>query len=334
MDEPRQLGTRRLYVVTVTYGQRGHLLRQLIHRCLSEEIVAKVIVVDNGSRSPLLELVEGWEGRCSIVRNSDNLGSAVAFGRGIEIALADGAEFLLLMDDDNAPAPGCIQTLVQELDARMARGGSCIAVVGYRPSHQPGIAKGIPVPRPSSFLGFDVRQIPQKLTRRFGRSSGRTTPSQIELPFAPYGGLLAQRTTFEKIGLPLPEFVLYADDTEYTARIRSLDGTIILVTEARIDDLETSWNTETPARNAAAHYVRSESDMRVFYSLRNRVWFDRHRFCHCRTLFSINKVMFLVMVWIEAQRAGRLDRFKLIRQAVRDGEQGRLGSHPQFPLPT
>ena len=61
--------------------------------------------------------------------------------------------------------------------------------------------------------------------------------------------MLAHRSLYQAIGLPLRELVLYADDTEYTRRITAMGGRLRLVTDALIDELELSWNIKAHTRN-------------------------------------------------------------------------------------
>jgi hypothetical protein len=78
-------------------------------------------------------------------------------------------------------------------------------VLGYRATQQADIAQGVPAryirqPR-SSYFGFHIAQLPYKLWRRlpWGKRPGRS-PTSISLPFAPYGGMLAHRSLYERIG--------------------------------------------------------------------------------------------------------------------------------------
>ena len=158
----------------------------------------------------------------------------------LEAALAEGAQYIWMMDDDNGPTAAAVRLLHEEL-ARMADevGLHRAAVLGFRPSQQEDIARGVPSrfaiqPR-SSYFGFHVAQLPYKVWRRlpWGRPKG-TPPRAIDLPFAPYGGMLAHRSLYQAIGVPLRELVLYADDTEYTRRITAKGGRLRLVTDALI----------------------------------------------------------------------------------------------------
>ena len=96
-----------IFAVTVTYGNRFHLLRQVVDRAL-EEGVAKVIVVDNNSveesKNRLQEYEERLQGKIKVLYLDDNYGSAGGFKRGLQEAYKDNeCEYIWLLDDDNVP---------------------------------------------------------------------------------------------------------------------------------------------------------------------------------------------------------------------------------------
>jgi GT2 family glycosyltransferase len=68
----------------------------------------RVIVVDNGS-TPKFE-ANGLD--CVVVRNEKNLGFAGGVNVGLHRALAEGADFIWLLNNDARPLPGALQTLI------------------------------------------------------------------------------------------------------------------------------------------------------------------------------------------------------------------------------
>jgi len=94
------------FAVTVTYGNRFHLLKQVIDSALAEG-VAKVIVVDNNSVPQSREQLKAYEhelgsDKIKVLYLDDNYGSAGGYKRGLEEAYEDpSCEFIWLLDDDN-----------------------------------------------------------------------------------------------------------------------------------------------------------------------------------------------------------------------------------------
>lgn len=326
-------------LVTVTYADRIHYLQALLERAFDTEGMADALIVSNASRSDLSRLEEKWGSRIRIVRLADNTGSANGYAVGIQAALDAGARFLWLMDDDNAPRPGALGVLHRRLDQLVAQfGGDRAAVLGFRPDHQADIAAGVAaaraVPARSSFIGFHYRQIPFKIWRRlFRRRAGSMgTVESVRLPYAPYGGLLASRELFERIGLPKRELVLYADDTEYTYRITADGGAIEVVTGAVLEDMEGSWNLKSRFPNSFVGWLKGESDLRAFYGLRNQVWFDRNRWVTSAIEYRINQIIFVGLLCLYAKRTGSEARLRLLMRAIRDGQRSQLGIEPRLSL--
>ena len=330
-------------LVTLTYGDRLCYLKALINRSLASAHIERVIVVSNASSANLEVLRQGWPGQISIIHLPSNTGSANGYKVGIEAALSQGAEYIWLMDDDNAPTLGAVEALHRRLHECEQRVGlDKAAVMGFRPTHQADIAAGVPsrhaVQLRSSCFGFHVAQLPYKLWRR--TPWGKPCPSRVkgarrplvQLPFTTYGGLLAHRSLYEKIGLPLEDLLLYADDTEYTWRITAGGGQIFLVTEALLDDLEESWNTKARTRNIFENFLQGNSDLRAYYSARNQAWFDKHIWVGSTLLYRLNRSLFLLLLRHFARKSGSGQRLDLLEQAIRDGESGRLGTHESYPL--
>ena len=332
--------TAKTTLVTLTYGNRLCYLKALIQRSLASPLIERVIVVNNASRADLESLKTSWPQQIELIDLPLNTGSANGYKVGIEAALKCGAPYIWLMDDDNAPTPGAIDALHHRLhECEQQVGRDKAAVIGFRPGHQADIAAGVPhryaVQWRSSCFGFHIAQLPYKVWRRLPWGKPQPKREQeplVKLPFTTYGGLLAHRSLFEKIGYPLGELMLYADDTEYTWRITASGGQIFLVTEALLDDLEDSWNIKARTNNIYETFLLGNSDLRAYYTARNQAWFDKHVWAASNWLYLLNRSLFLFLLRYVARRKGSADRLNLIEQAMRDGESGRLGMHESYPL--
>lgn len=330
--------TLKTTVVTVTYGDRLAYLQQLIERALAFVEINEVIVVSNAALAPLEQLPERWPGKVRLIQLPHNTGSANGYAVALEAALAGGADYIWMMDDDNAPTTAAVTILHREL-ARLGGllGPERVAVLGYRATQQADVAQGVPPryilqPR-SSYFGFHIAQLPYKLWRRlpWAKRPGKR-PASISLPFAPYGGMLAHRSLYQRIGLPLKELVLYVDDTEYTRRITAGGGRLFLFTDAVIDELEESWNIKARTRNIYETFLLGDSDFRAYYAARNQAWFDKNVWAASSRLHRLNRAIFLTLLRLIARLRNTRKRLKLIEQAIHDGENGALGMSKIFPL--
>lgn len=83
--------------------------------------VARVIVVDDGSgESADAVLGELAAAGVLVLRQPHNLGIAAAMNRGIDAAIAEGAELLITFDQDSNVPAGFVDTLVDEYDRAVA----------------------------------------------------------------------------------------------------------------------------------------------------------------------------------------------------------------------
>jgi len=330
---------KRITLVTVTYGDRLHYCDELLRRAFGNEGVGHAVVVSNNSASDLGQLESRWGRRVTVVRLAANTGSANGYAVGIAAALSVAGDYIWLMDDDNAPSAGALDALCRQLDKQTHElGRHRAAVLGFRPDHQADIAMGVPVSRAtpprSSYFGFHVAHIPYKLWRRtpWGRPRPGTMPETVALPFAPYGGFLAHRDVYLDLGLPKRQLVLYADDIEYTWRLTARGGRIALVTGARLEDLEGSWNVKTNWRNHFECMLLSGSDFRAYYSSRNQAWFDKHYWSTSALVYRLNRLVFLRLLRFYGKRRDAGARLRLLERAIADGEAARLGFHADYSL--
>ena len=323
-----------VWAVVVTYGARGALCHRAAESAL-EAGVAKVVIVDNGADPEARADWGKWaeqQSKVTIVSLGRNAGSACGFGRGLQKALADGAEYVWLLDDDSDVQPGALDELVHEAQRRLAAGVWRFALVSLRPDRplMRSLADGGSIdetfPSRSSFLNFNLRDL-RRLRRRLSRPTpplGQGPQLVSGLPYAPYGGLFLPRHLAEVIGVPDERLVVYADDTEFTSRVSRMGGDIVLVTRSRILDQMPSWYVTSPGRGAEP-FVTAGSNARVYYSVRNLVYFETSCWCGSAALYQINKAVVLTLIMAAALKHRRLRRLKLILAAVRDGERRVLG---------
>jgi GT2 family glycosyltransferase len=334
-------------VVTVTCGQRPRLLEESLRAALAGG-AGRCVVVHNTSESPderfYARLEDELGGRLILCPTGENSGSAGGYRRGLETAgsLAD-CEYIWLLDDDNLPERGALAALMakhRELRAEWPRDG--IALVSLRPDREylARVAAGAPpetvFPRRGSFMGFHWRDVPRKLRRLLGGAPPAVAPrgdGAVEIPFAPYGGLFLHKSVLARIGLPDERFFLYGDDMEYTNRLVEQGGRLFLIPPSRVADADSSLRAETRGRNAISRLLLAESAARVFYSVRNQVYFETRCWKGGALEYLFNKLAFFVVLGLAATWHGRWARAALIRRAARLGRQGRLGRADELPGP-
>lgn len=329
------------YLVTVTYGNRWHLLFQALESAFRAGL-DHAIVVDNGASEPIKQRVaESFGEKASVVTLGKNTGSANGFKAGLQGALKAGADFILLLDDDNTLEIDALNVLKAgwfKLSPSLP--WSHRVMLGFRPEHQADVAEGVAESRvnqhPNSFFGFRVRDIPFKLWRRTGlfqrAVQGKPLPKQIRMSVAPYSGMFFHRELLEIHGLPNEQLILYADDTEFSYRVTRAGGEIWLLTGARITDLESSWNVRKRFSSSFEGLLTGEGDRRAYYAVRNQAFFEMHCRSHNTLMRSVNRAVYLALLAYFARRSGKHGRHQLLLQAIADGEHAQLGENPAYPL--
>ncbi len=333
---------RRCHVLTVTYGQRWNLLRQALSAARDQGVCGAVVVA-NGAQADIPALVEeAFPGFAHVISLPRNTGSAGGFGAALDHALRHNLGEVLILDDDNRLEPGSLQHLQNAYTQLRAQSKAQdgVAVLAYRPDRQADAALGLSssgmLAEPHTFFGFSLGHLPFKLYRRtpWGRRWLRSRPvlerSRIDL--APYSGLYFHTDVLKRSGLPNAEFLLYADDTDFSHRIAQLGAGIYLVPAAILTDIEPSWNVISKYTSTFDALLQGDNDFRAYYSTRNHAYFEQHCRRSSTVLRGINRWLYLQMLRTRALATGRLDRYQLLLQAIHDGEAGRLGESAHFPL--
>lgn len=320
-------------VVTITSRKRWRLLERTIHSAFSEG-ADQVLVIDNESQEGITTLMNGaFPGRHCTIRLEPNQGSSGAYYYGIKAAVESGAEFLLLLDDDNVLKPGALVSIINTYNSlKAANPSQFFCVTGMRMEQE--VLRG-EIPEPlfptnKRFLGFTASHLILKAWKRlpwFRRARLRRTfvPPQepVRRKLAPFGGMFFHRSLIERFGYPDSRFVLYCDDVEFTHRITEGGGSIWLDPHAQIDDIDSSWHASSSKLSFFETWIELGTDEQVYYELRNKAYLETHD--RPRSLRrQINRIVLIPILWYIAARTRKLDRFHLILKAVKDGESGRL----------
>ncbi|MBP8959035.1 MAG: glycosyltransferase [Bacteroidales bacterium] len=340
-----------VFVIIVTYGNRFYLLRQTIDAALAEG-VAQVIVIDNNSHEESKTQLKAYEnklnGKIRVLYLDENFGSAGGFKRGLQEAYNDSkCEFLWLLDDDNLPLRGALQSLYSCWEnIKLYDKEKKIALLSWRKNKEfyqiKSIIKKDPylvLGKKNSFIGFHIFQFPTKLFRfmkrlffkrdiklsKYLNNLEKNNINYGEISVAPYGGLFIHKNLIENIGYPDEEFFTYADDHEWTYRITRSGGKIYLCWKSQIEDLEMSWHIKDNRLSAFTTLLKSGDDFRTYYSIRNRVYFENKDLVSNRFIYNINRSIFLFFLTILSLTIYKIKELKVIKRAVKDGLERNIG---------
>ena len=207
------VGEPRVCAVVVTHDRRA-LLEGCLKRLEAQDRPPEAtVVVDNasgdGTGAMLAERFAGVE----VLRLEENVGGGGGFARGVERALAAGADWIWVMDDDTWPEPGALAGLLA------------------------GAARA---PTPPALLASVVRwkderlhpmNVPWVRPRPACSWAAAAAAGLVPVRYTSFVSLLVSRDAAQRHGGPAAHYFLSGDDIEWTARMLR-DGSGYLVPES------------------------------------------------------------------------------------------------------
>ena len=305
--------------MVVTYGNRKALVEQVLQGIEKITAVEEVILVVNGpSQSKPVPFDPTFRLKVQPIYLENNTGSAGGFAAGIEFFLNERKEEeLLLLDDDTVIDPASATEFFRSW-AHSRSGNELTAMNCFRRTKRAmrkiksGEVDRKLFPQRGEFLGVDV--LNWKSTHPI------TVKDQgvYSVPMGPYGGLLLNRKTLERIGLPDRNFFLYLDDYDYTQRIVKAGGQLLLNTNVEMFDLDVNEMTARASAIPLMKYVTGDA-LRVFFSVRNALVLSANTWHTPMWRLNLNVMivwLYLFFLCVIKLRPGRI---KLITKAVKSG---------------
>lgn len=327
--------------VILTYDDRWKFVKKAIEAC-SREKVDKIIVVDNASsglsKQQLISMTKKLRGKLKVINLLENYGSAGGYKQGLmEAYKCEDCDFIWLFDDDLKPARGALKVLKQfwrRLDIVDKERNVCL--LAYRKIfnvYENGQNISFLI-RKNAFLEFHIKDLPYKILRRVSKGKifvqgkqSKNFKNYLVLPVATWGGLFFNKHLLDNIGYPDERFFFYVGDYEFTYRLTKKNGKIFVIFNSLIEDIEPSAPA-TKNRISFFELLDNESDFRIYYKIRNKVYFENKYLITARWIYNINKWVYLGILKIISLITKRNNRFRLIYMAVKDGECGKLGKKP------
>ncbi|MFL5885214.1 MAG: glycosyltransferase [Thermoleophilaceae bacterium] len=230
----------------------------------------RIVVVDNASDDGTAELLEerGFASRDDIAysRLEHNEGGAGGYAHGIELALAQGTDWVWTMDDDAEPRPDALERLLESPPASDPGTVALASTVRNLDGSIDLLHRG--------YVGHFMRMAPRESYER---------GDHPELGFSSFVGLLFRAEPARAEEPPPAEFFIGADDVEYTMRLRR-HGRLRLVPESVIVHKLVMGGGEMTRRSRALNALlhadyRSSSwpdYWKNLYAIRNFVWIRHH----------------------------------------------------------
>ncbi|KUO43052.1 MAG: hypothetical protein APU95_00750 [Hadesarchaea archaeon YNP_N21] len=210
-------------IVILTYKNYSDTKECLESILKSDYYPIQVWVVDNGSEDETIQLLVAEFPKIHTIQTGKNLGVAGGFNAGIIKALDNGADYILILNNDTVVEPDTIKILVSESQNHPDYGilmpkilyydsPNCIWSIGARHRFFPPAIV---------MIGLNQKDGPEYSKPRF-------------LDYAPTCALLIPKQVFEKVGLLDESYFLFYDDWDYSLRVRASGFKIAYIPQARV----------------------------------------------------------------------------------------------------
>ena len=192
----------------------------------------EIILVDNASTDGSADFFEiNYKNKINFIKNNENLGFGRANNKGIEIAKG---KYIFLLNSDTLLINNAIKILFDFMEKTKECGvcGGNLYDIDNKPIHS---YKKELINKFSEF-DFFSNLISKIILRK--RLDFNYTNKNIEVGYITGADMFIRKEVLDKVGKFDPDFFMYFEETELTARIRRSGKKIISVPEAKIIHLE------------------------------------------------------------------------------------------------
>lgn len=248
----RRLAHPRLGVVTVTYNSQSvfpEFLDSVLRQTYPDFIL---YIVDNASTDGTQRsIAEIADARVRVHCSPENLGFAAGTNLGMKMALEEGCDTLMLLNNDTVFGPEMFQQLVDGLD-QYDCDMTTPKMLYYEPPNKIWAAGG----RLNKWLGYRNQHDGENQL-----DDGRFD-SPRKITFTPFCCIVMRRSVVEKLGYLDERYFVYTEDADYCFRAMQSRLSIWYVPQAKL------WHKVS---SLTGHM----SDFMVRYCTRNRIYFLR-----------------------------------------------------------
>jgi GT2 family glycosyltransferase len=258
-----------VYIVLVNYNGIQDTLECIDSLLRIDYPHYRIVVVDNGSHNAEAEEIKRAYPSCSVLSIQPNQGFGEGDNAGIRYALAEGAEYVLSLNNDTIVVRDFLSVLVQYAQHNLHVGAFVPKVLYY---HEDKIwFNGAKIYWWLGLFRHVERLLPNSVSQ---------LRTEHETEYANGCCLLIRRDVLERVGLLDPLYFLTFDDVDWSLRARALGYRLIVVPQAVIRHKISATLGTQGSQNI--------SESTAFYTARNAVRIGRKYFT------GIHKVLFLI----------------------------------------
>ena len=265
-----------------------------------QTVPVEIVVVDNGSVDDSVAVIRQHYPQVTMLETGRNLGYSGGNNVGIRHALATGATYLFVLNNDTVLAPACTALLLADCQANPD-------VVATAP-------KSLYLDRPDLIYFAGGQITAWGSTRHMGMSQpdGPTYTTVNDTEWITGCALFVTRAGFEQVGLFDERFFLLFEDSDWSLRARRLGYRLRYVGTAQL------WH------RASVSFGGNHSPLYHYYFTRNKLlWLERHYPLH---QFLWLAARFLRHTWSSSDRTAYTTQSgRTCRRAILWGVRDYLG---------
>lgn len=212
---------------------------------------SEIIVVDNGSTDDSVRHLRSIQDKIILLESKDNLGFASGNNIGIEYALENGAEYILLLNNDAVIEQDAVQTLVETMEDDNNLGLIGPKIYDYNEPNKIWFA--------GASIDWRTGESPHSGK---GEIDHGQFNAAMEVDRLSGCAMLIKTEVFERIGYLDPDYFLYFEDVDFCVRARKAGYKIIYVPQAKV------WHKGSMSTKA-----NHDSPLHAYYHNRNRLIF-------------------------------------------------------------
>lgn len=252
-----------VYVIILAWNHKEDTHEVLSSILKDEYANKKIVVVDNASSDGTTEMIQNEFKDVNVIRSEKNLGVSGGYNLGIDYAISNNADFILVANNDISTDKGMISQLVLALEKDPLAG-----IAMPRIYHYYGDRTHL------WCTGAHWRKFPPtvKMTN-YNRPDWEMGSVPIPIDFAPSCVLLLRKQMIEEIGEFDTTYFFYFDDWDFSKRSTQAGYRILFVPEAKMwhKVSKSTQNSEKPAQwwhrmgfSAALYYSKYHSTYERF----------------------------------------------------------------------
>jgi GT2 family glycosyltransferase len=300
------------YAVVLSWNGRDDTLRCLDALARVSEPPIRILCVDNGSTDGSVEAIRERHTGVHLIENGANLGFSGGNNVGLRWAMEQGAEWIVLVNNDAVVAEDALAGFAAV--AAGHPGAGVLAGKLYLAEAPDRI--WFAGQRYLAWLGYSGR------ARGLGRRDSARYRRVVATDRAAGALMAVSRRAIERVGLLDDELFAYAEDVDWSLRIREAGFEVLFAPEAR------AWHAEAGSTGGAA------STHNLYYGTRNNIVVCERHHPLPGPLAALRRGNVLASFAGHALlRPDRRAALAAVREGYRDARAGRLGERPASARP-